>query len=65
MTIVWLVVWMAIAGTDEPVRLVNETRPDIASCLRDAQHVLEQADKIEGNFQFHAKCMIEKSSDPA
>lgn len=62
--VVWLIVVIAMAG-EQPVTLVDEVRPDLATCWAEAQHATEKAGEINGHFEFQATCSIVKSDDPA
>lgn len=62
---VWLVILLLQAG-QPMIKLEDSEQPDIATCIASAAHVLEQAAKIEGAFEFVTQCSIVKGpSDPA
>jgi hypothetical protein len=61
---VWLVIFVLTASG--PQRMVNEQKPDIATCLAEAQHALESAAGHDGDFEFIAQCsVVKEKSDPA
>lgn len=64
MIVVWLIVMIVMAG-EEPVTLFDRVQPDLATCWTAAQHAVEKAKEIEGQFEFQATCSIVKSGEPA
>jgi hypothetical protein len=63
MFVIWLIVVIQMAG-DMPVTLVDRVEPDLASCWAAAQHAVEKAKEIEGQFEFQAACSIVRSDEP-
>jgi hypothetical protein len=62
---IWLIVMIQMYG-EQPVTLVDKVQPDLATCWTAAQHAVEKAQAIEGQFEFQATCSIVKlDDDPA
>ena len=61
---VWLVIFVVTASG--PQQMVNERKPDIATCLAEGQRALESASTHDGEFEFVVQCsVVKEKTDPA
>jgi hypothetical protein len=63
MTVLLVIFVLTAAG---PQRMVNERKPDIATCLAEGQQALEAAAVHDGDFEFVVQCsVVKEKADPA